>query len=72
MKGNKTKIASMILAASVAFMASACTVEFTGGDRTSNTEQISEEISEEDENHQKYLKLTEIKMMKKILYKKKL
>ena len=33
---------------------------------------ISEEISEEDENHQKYLKLTEIKMMKKILYKKKL
>ncbi|MBO7424861.1 MAG: hypothetical protein J6U23_04235 [Clostridiales bacterium] len=46
MKGNKTKIASMILAASVAFMASACTVKFTDGDRTNTTEQASEEASE--------------------------
>ena len=41
MKGNKTKIASMILAASVTFMASACTVKISNNDTASTTEKIS-------------------------------
>ena len=46
MKGNKTKIASMILAASVAFMATACSVEFSDNGTTSTTEKASETSSE--------------------------
>lgn len=46
MKGNKTKIASMILAASVAFMATACSVEFSDNGTTGTTEQSSETSSE--------------------------
>ena len=41
MKGNKTKIASMILAASVTFMASACTVKISNNDTASTTEKVS-------------------------------
>ena len=41
MKGKKTKIASMILAASVTFMASACTVKISNNDTASTTEKVS-------------------------------
>lgn len=46
MKGNKTKIASMILAASVAFMTSACTVQFTESDASNATEKVTDAASE--------------------------
>lgn len=47
MKGNKTKIASLILATSVAFMASACTLQFSDTGTTKGTEQENEAVSEE-------------------------
>ena len=46
MKGMKTKIASMVLATSVAFMASACTVQFTETEATNVTEKVAEAASE--------------------------